>query len=172
LILIYLALSVSIIAMCFDLFTGKIKNYWILISYGLGLLWCLSRHGNGGFFVWMLGGILPIALLLPIFHFRMIGAGDIKLLSALGGMLGAVKITKCILASFLLGSLISIGVFFICGNFKNRITYFMSYVKAYIEKGDLYPYTKVGERGGMQMEQIHFTVPIFLALLLTLGGFL
>lgn len=166
----YLTLSVSLISVCFDLFTGKIKNYWILISYGLGLLWSVNTYGSKGFLLWFLGGLLPLALLLPLFHFRMIGAGDIKLLSALGGMLGTVKITKCILYSFILGAIISIGVFFICGNFKERMLYLMTYVKAYMEKGEDKPYSKVEKGGKMRMEQIHFTVPIFLALLLILGG--
>ena len=56
---------------------------------------------------WICGLLVPILILGILFIFRMLGAGDIKLLSVIGSMIGPTKILNCISYSFLIGAVIS-----------------------------------------------------------------
>lgn len=150
-----------------DLCYGKVWNGWIGLSWILGLCCQLWNRGPKGIPVFAAGAALPIAVLYLLFQFRMLGAGDIKLLSALGGIMGAGGVWKCILCSFLLGAVISAWILVVCGNLKERILYFLHYLLNYRRTGSRVPYIRRGER----MENFHFTVPILLAVMLYMGGF-
>ncbi|MDD3217583.1 MAG: prepilin peptidase [Lachnospiraceae bacterium] len=160
------AMSISMCGTCYDLQSNKIKNWLILAGYGLGLGLQLWLYGAAGLGVWVSGSLMPAALLIPLFHFRMLGAGDIKLFSTLGGILGMVAILKCMLFSFLFGAILSIGVLILCRNTWSRLRYLADYISQYIKTKELKPYRK----NGMVMEHIHFTVPIMMSVLLLSGG--
>lgn len=121
----------------------------------------------GGIAVFLAGIFLPFVLLWLLFYFRALGAGDIKLLSALGGIMGPGSIWKCVTAAFLIGAVFSLFFLIICGNFLERLSYFFHYIENYLKTGERVPYRKPGAR----MEHIHFTVPIMLAAFLYAGGF-
>ena len=67
--------------------TLRIPNKIILWSATAGIIVQIFLYGWTGVLQWA-GGLLPAFVLLPFFALRMLGAGDIKLLSTLGGMLG------------------------------------------------------------------------------------
>ena len=64
--------------------TLRIPNKIILWSAAAGLVVQIFLYGWTGVLQWA-GGLLPAFVLLPFFALRMLGAGDIKLLSTLGG---------------------------------------------------------------------------------------
>ena len=83
-----LLLLLSGAALFFDLRTGKIPN--ILILFGL-LAACVLRtavFGAEGVLSFLAGAGFPFLILFLLFHLGMMGAGDIKLLMAAGGLLG------------------------------------------------------------------------------------
>jgi Flp pilus assembly protein, protease CpaA len=105
--------------------------------------------------------------------FHMLGAGDIKLLSAVGGFLGVPAILKCMIVSFLSGAVLSIGIILVCGNLPQRLTKFFNYFQTYFTKRK---YQKKTEPvpyydGKWGMECIHFSVPVLMGVLLWIGGF-
>ncbi len=90
-----------VVAAIKDIKTGKISNGFNIgfgivgIAYGLGL------GGTKGFFASLLGAIIPVALLMVLFSKGVLGAGDIKLFSALGTFAG-LEIIWLLIYSFLL----------------------------------------------------------------------
>lgn len=163
----YFVLLFSLGAMCMDLLKQKVSNVWILCGWCLGLGLGILRGGAGGTVAFLLGAVLPLLLLYPLFYFRMLGAGDIKLFSVLGGFLGWRLILKGIWYSFVIGAVFSIVFLCMCGNWIARIQYFWEYVCAYGKTGAVVPYRKEG----MQPEHFHFTIPIVLGMLLYAGGY-
>ena len=130
----------------------------------------LWRRGSGYF---SFGMLFPILALYILFYFHMLGAGDIKLLSAVGGFLGVPAILKCMIVSFLSGAVLSIGIIFVCGNLPQRLTKFFNYFQTYFTKRK---YQKKTEPvpyydGKWGMECIHFSVPVLMGVLLWIGGF-
>lgn len=150
-----------------DLRTAKVDNGWILFCLAIDAAVRGLAEGGAGILRFAAGAVIPLVLLGWLFAFRMLGAGDIKLFSALGGIMGVGNIGKCILFSLFLGAFISIAILISNGNISQRFHYFAGYLEELIRTGERKPYC----RKGMSFpENFHFTVPVFLSVLLYAGG--
>ena len=92
-----LVLTVATGAVWMDLRTRRIANEWIITAWIAGLVTQLIRYGAAGAGIFLFGMLFPILALYILFYFHMLGAGDIKLLSAVGGFLGVPAILKCMI---------------------------------------------------------------------------
>ena len=151
----------------------RIAKVRIITAWIAGLVTQLIRYGAAGAGIFLFGMLFPILALYILFYFHMLGAGDIKLLSAVGGFLGVPAILKCMIVSFLSGAVLSIGIILVCGNLPQRLTKFFNYFQTYFTKRK---YQKKTEPvpyydGKWGMECIHFSVPVLMGVLLWIGGF-
>ena len=90
-----------------DIQRARLDNGWLLFCVLVSLftrIWKMDVSSLGS---WICGLLVPILILGILFIFRMLGAGDIKLLSVIGSMIGPTKILNCISYSFLIGAVIS-----------------------------------------------------------------
>lgn len=154
------------IAVIMDIRSASIDNGWILFSMCVGLYLKIWKDGAQAIPVFCIGSLIPLAVLGILFYFRMLGPGDIKLFCVLGGCMGASSIIWCIVVSFLIGAMISLSILIFYGMFCQRIRYFYEYLQDYLHTGMRKPYYKQG----MPLENIHFTVPVFLSVVLYAGG--
>lgn len=161
-----LALTLAGTAAVMDIRSTYVDNGWILFSLCVGFALRLLGEGIFGIPDFIAGAVLPVLLLSGLFYFRMLGAGDIKLFCALGGVMGAADVCRCILFSFFLGAVISLAILISFGGFCRRICYLIHYFQEYFLTGQTKPYY----RHGMTLENFHFTVPIFLSVMLYAGG--
>lgn len=159
--------SIASIAAVMDLVRERIDNHFIAACWILGAGYQAGSHGFEGIGLFLTGSVVPIVLLYLLFRFRMLGAGDIKLLSAIGGFVGPIIISKCIVLSFIFGALLSIGFICVCGNLTARLLYFTNYINRVMTVKKALPYYLPGKR----MENIHFSIPILMAVLMHIGGF-
>ena len=162
----FLALILALGAVEMDLRSHRIANGWLAAGWATGL-WVQLSPGGKGADAFAAGSLLPLALLAVLFWFRMLGAGDIKLLSVLGGLMGASAVLQCIFWSFLFGAVFSIGMISACGSWSQRLSYFLNYVKQYLATKTRVPYRKANEGA----ECLHFSVPVLMGTLLWIGGF-
>lgn len=155
------------VAVAMDLCSEKIDNRWILAGWFLGLF----RQAFAGLFPglgkFLLGAALPLVFLFPLFWFRMLGAGDIKLLSVLGGFLGPLRAAACVFYSFLCAAVLSAAILCFFGGLRDRLRYFTEYFQKTIQLKQRIPYRKPGRR----FEHLHFSVAVLMAFLLGMGGF-
>lgn len=161
-----LLLTISGAAVLMDLQTMQIENGWIICSLLASGIWTFFEKGLRGMPMFFLGALLPLVMVGWLFLFRMLGPGDIKLFCALGGIMGPAGITKCVFFSFLNGALLAFAILFFYGDFRRRFQYLFNYIKEYARTGVKRPYYKPGRA----LENIHFTVPIFMSILLYVGG--
>lgn len=103
-----------------DLKEQKIKNKWIGLWMTVGISIAIYRDGVKGFVSAAGGILLPIFLLWCAFYIRKLGAGDIKLFSAIGSFLGIGRILECMMAAMIFG-LIFMGIARIIGRKKKTI---------------------------------------------------
>lgn len=150
-----------------DFLMEKVVNGFICCGLAAGLCYQILRFGFRGIGTFLVGILIPFLLFLPLFYFRMLGAGDIKLFSVLGGFLGYTVVLKVIFCSFLIGAVLSLAFLISSGNLKERFSYFFNYLYQYYKTGILCSYMQKGK----QAENFHFTVPVFLSVLLYVGGF-
>lgn len=155
------------VAVVMDVRRAKVDNGWILFCLGTGLAARILKDGFGAVPDFLTGAALPVVLLGGLFVLRMLGPGDIKLLSALGGILGTGRILKCIICSMFIGAGISAAILISNGNISQRFLYFIQYIRELAETGERKPYYRTGMT---PLENFHFTVPVFLSVVLYAGG--
>lgn len=85
---IFLPVVISAVAVWMDLRDASVDNGWILFSFIMGLVIQVMEKGPKGGIIFLTGAAVPVILLGILFVLRMLGAGDIKLLCALGGIMG------------------------------------------------------------------------------------
>lgn len=95
-------------AVWFDVRTRRIPNALVAAGAIAGLLIALVTSGWAGFQLSLLGGFLGLALLLPCYALRVMGAGDVKLLASAGTFLGSAHIFGAWLATLLAGGLLAL----------------------------------------------------------------
>lgn len=156
------------VAMIMDIQKTKVDNGWLIFMTAIGVLARILWLGLGTVLSCMMGAVLPLLLLFWLYHFRMLGPGDIKLFCALGAMLGMYGSLSCMAGAILCGAAISIAILGIYGEFQERFQYFTQYMRDLITTGEWKPYY----RKGMALENFHFTVAIFLSVVLYTGGVL
>ena len=149
-----------------DIQRAKVDNGWLLFCVLVSLFTRIWKMDVSSLETWICGLLVPILILGILFIFRMLGAGDIKLLSVIGSMIGPTKILNCISYSFLIGAVISATLMISSGIVCQRILYLLHYISVYFKTGKREPYYK----SGMPLENFHFTVSIFLSALLYAGG--
>jgi prepilin peptidase CpaA len=154
------------VAMIMDLKTARVENAWLFFMAAVSVSTQIYSTGWISLRMIIPGILCPFVLLIGLYYFRMLGPGDIKLLCVLGSMIGAGKALASLVFSFLIGGCLALAVLLLYGDYRERIRYFLTYVRNYICTGEVTSYYKTG----MALENIHFTVPIFLSMLLYAGG--
>lgn len=146
------------LAMLYDLLTYKVSNKLILAGLIFGLLFQVSKYQAWGVLYFLAGALVPILLLFLLFLGNVLGAGDIKLFSVIGGALGVVLGVRCIWYSFVAGAILAVLLFIFRRNFLKRFRYFFHYLKCCFMNKTIQPYCDKSQRGE---STFHFTIAIF-----------
>jgi prepilin peptidase CpaA len=81
-------LALLVLCIISDIKTSKIKNIYVLSAAVAGMGINLYSQGMEGLIMSVWGLILPVVLLGIFFYTGLLGAGDIKLFSSIGALLG------------------------------------------------------------------------------------
>jgi prepilin peptidase CpaA len=109
-----------LVASLHDVAWRRIPN-WLNLSLALaGLAFALHTRGGGGAGDSLLGCCLGLALLALPYGKGWIGAGDVKLLGAVGAWLGPLGTVYCGLASAIAGGVLAIACLFFGGRAHRR----------------------------------------------------
>ena len=83
---------------------------WLMASAGLSQVSLLQA---------LLGSVLGVALFLPLYALKMVGAGDAKLLSLVGGFVGAVAVAWIALYTLIAGGALALLMLLIFGGWRS-----------------------------------------------------
>lgn len=138
-----------------DLKTGKIPNFWIFLGAAgfITLKFIRGPSGTVGEFAAETGSFLFritffTAVFFVLFLFRMMGAGDIKVMALIGGYLGISKGFSVIFCGLAAASVWSFFTMIQKGIFKKRMYYFFNYVGRSMETRAVTPYYRAEQDGG------------------------
>lgn len=149
-----------------DLKRGIISNTLIFTGLFGGLIFQLFRLGGLGLVFFLGSAAFPILLLAFLYYFRMIGAGDIKLLAVLGGFLGMRDLLHCLVWALFFGGVLSLFLMLYRKNLLQRFQYLSGYVFASVQKREWRPYRQKGDKSG----EFPLSVPIALSVCLFMAG--
>lgn len=154
-----------------DLQEKLLPNSWTALCAGLIFLEQMLFRGPECLPRFLAGMAVPFLLLFPVWllFYRSVGAGDIKLLMALGGMLGPSAILTCTFRTFLFGAGFSILLLLFFGGIRRRFHELLRYMA--VLKHASAPGNRSAYRGADDhLGEIHMTIPILMSVLLWMGG--
>ncbi len=96
-------------AACWDLRQRRVPNALVFIAAGLGIALQLGVAGFSGILDALAGLGVGLAILMPGYLVGTTGAGDVKLMAAVGTFLGPYHILLAGLASIAVGGVIALG---------------------------------------------------------------
>ncbi|MCX8129817.1 MAG: prepilin peptidase [Clostridia bacterium] len=147
-----------ILSLVCDIKTCKIKNGIVFPFILLGVAVNSMTGGFSGALRAFAGIMLPITLLIVFFLLRMLGAGDIKLFSALGAILGLKPVLYIMVYSFLCGGIIALILILIRKNGIQRLIHLLKYIKVSILTFSLLPYNEFGNKSDGSLFRFSYAV--------------
>lgn len=150
----------------------RIPNGIIAAGTAIGIF---SRFRDNGWHGILSAGVvilISFCILYPLFRIGGIGAGDVKLLIMTGSFVSADVQLHVIVFSFIIGAILSIEKMISEDNFKERMQYMFSYMMDVLRAGQwkLYEENFSTDSHKYKSNKIHFALPIFLSVMLGLGG--
>lgn len=163
-----------------DIRSFKIRNYTIIIGLTTGILFSVKEVGLKEIYIFLIAMIIPVIILFPLFLFKVLGAGDIKLFSVVGCYLGISTVIQVIIISFFTGAILSTFYIIRTKSLYKRISHFKEYIskikeeyresltasKISITNLKIIPYYQKEEDKAEGV--IHFSIAIFLAYIIML----
>lgn len=148
-------------AVVLDFRCYKISNRLILVGYILAFV---LRFAQGGvqqilYVLWNIS--IPVIFLYLFYLMRVIGAGDVKLFSMIGGFVSFKEIGLCMLFSFVIGAVFSLAKMVHTGIFYQGLMDGGSYFWG-LMSGERKPYTV---KAMTENHVIHFSLAILLGML-------
>src|SRR2546425_13068330 len=83
------AISVALVACVFDLYSRRIPNALTFGAAAVALVVAAALGGASGAWSTLMGLAVGLAIWLPIYALGGMGAGDVKVMAAIGAWLGA-----------------------------------------------------------------------------------
>jgi prepilin peptidase CpaA len=103
-------LCVAIIACAIDLRSRRIPNWLTFGAAGAGLIFQVALHGPAGLLTGVAGWVVGVLIFFLPFALGGLGAGDVKLVGALGAWLGPLEIVWLALFTGVAGGVLAIVV--------------------------------------------------------------
>lgn len=125
---------ILIIAAISDLRSHKIPNWLTFSTIGAGIVYHTYTKGYQGFLFSIQGVFLGFAFLLVFYFMGGTGAGDVKLMGAVGGLLGPKGVFTAFLFTALLGGIYAIVLLVLHGGFgfKDKVKRYGMMLRAFI----------------------------------------
>lgn len=99
-----------IAAIVFDVRSRRIPNGLVLTGLIVAVAFHLFHSSGWGFLYALKGAAVGLGLFLPLYIVRALGAGDVKLMAAVGAFLGPVGAIGAVLMTLLAGGVLALAV--------------------------------------------------------------
>jgi prepilin peptidase CpaA len=157
------------LAAAFDLWERRIPNWLVFLALGTGFL-LNAWHGTEQLLSSVWGFGLVVAILLLPFAMGLMGAGDVKLLGAVGALLGAGWMPRVLFYSALAGGLLAASSLVTKGVRWSFIKESWMDLKLFVTSGGTVVPASVGERDAKGAHTIPYGVAIGMGTLIAFYG--
>lgn len=135
--LFLLLFAVLLLASAFDLHRRRIPNALTFPAMVAGIVYWTFFNGMEGFMQGTGGLLIGIGFLIVFYLMGMMGAGDVKLMGAVGSFLGPQGVFHAFLYSAIIGGLYALFVLARCKVMKQTMGRYGLMVKGYLATGHL-----------------------------------
>ncbi len=118
-------------AVATDIRKGLIYNWLTVPAIFAGLLLAVWQSGWAGLGLSLLGMLIGGGGLFLPFYWRMMGGGDVKLMAAVGALMGPCFVGETLLASILVGGVMGFGLMIVRGKLKPTLVWYAGCLKAF-----------------------------------------
>lgn len=154
-----------IVAAAQDIRSGKVSNGLIATGLMAGAAFQLAEHGAVGAYYFLRNISVPVILLYLLFQMRVLGAGDIKLFSMIGGMLTIGELRRCMAYSFIAAGAGSVLFLAIDKERAERLKFAARYLRDCFKTGQVKPYCPPFSSKAFSFA---FSVPVLFGVMLAL----
>ena len=160
---VLLLYAVTTTAAVRDMVRGKISNRLILAGLLMALICRILQGGIRAILPYLGNIIFPVIVLYLFYLAGILGAGDIKLFSVIGGFITFQGLVRCMVLSFAAGALFAFLRMAASGTLRVRLVSGIRYLTDQLQ-GKFYTYEKVeGSTGNL----MHLAPAIWLGLVLS-----
>lgn len=138
----------------FDHRTGRIPDALTLGALGAALVVSAAAGGVRAGLASLLGALIVALVPLGLHAMGGIGGGDVKLLAALGALLGTLRGLEVELVAFVLATALGIGGAFVAGALHSEL----ADAAGWARRG------RSGQRPALLAREVRFAVPVLVAL--------
>lgn len=149
--------------------SSRISNVLIGGAVINGLFLQFYENSWSGLLSAALGMSVPLVLCGWLFVLAMLGAGDVKLLMAVGIYTGPKEIVGVIVLAFISGAVMSLAKLIKYGLIRERMYYLLNYVQQ-IMAGESGPYIDMTCPEKNEKWTIPFAVPVFMAVVMLIAA--
>ena len=159
-------------AVAFDFGTDKIPNWYIITANIILLAYKFTQSSKAD----LIGTLVSILLLFPVFIIGGIGGGDIKLLSLAGYFFTPKAMLLVILKALVAGLIIGLIKVFVNRSFLERFRYLYRFFKILylklLNKEDVFEerYFDSLDTESLKQGCIHLSLPITIGVITSIGG--
>jgi len=129
------AVGVAVTASAFDLATRRVPNALTFGAAAAGFLYHTAVADHGSFFLPVAGCLTGFVLFFPMFALGGLGAGDVKLLAALGAWLGPETTLWVALSAAVAGGVMGVVVALAAGYLKTAISNLLRLLRTWVFVG-------------------------------------
>ena len=129
------AITLSLAAMFTDIRTRRIPNALVLAGAAFGMGLAFWARGTQGGVEGALGALAGLAVFMPFFLLGGMGAGDVKLMGALGTCLGASGILQVALVTAFAGAVLAMATAAAHGVFIATLARTGTLMKSWLTRG-------------------------------------
>lgn len=156
---IFILFFLLVIAVAQDICSGRVSNRLILLGLLIGLICKVQEDEARGIYLFLRNVSVPVILFYLLFLMRVLGAGDIKLFSMIGGILTIEELLLCIWYSFIIGGILSLLYLLRDKHGWKKLKYAWDYLLCVCRYQKIVPYELPEE---IPKSKMAFSVAIFL----------
>lgn len=123
---------VLLIAAVSDIRFHKIPNWLTYSTVVLAIVYSTAMKGSEGFLFSVVGVVVGIAVLIPFYLMGGMGAGDVKLMGAVGGLLGPKGVFRAFLFTAIMGAIWALALLTFHGRLKETTQRFKTILRTFI----------------------------------------
>ncbi len=165
---IYLLIIVLLIAVTFDVRSHRIPNWLTFSAFIIAIIYNVWTKGFDGLLFSITGLLVGIAVLIVPYLIGGMGAGDVKLMGAIGGFLGPKNVFLAFLCSAIIGGLYALILLGLKGHTMETFQRYGTTLKTFLLTQKLIYVSPVPHKNG---PKLYYGVAIALGTIISVAFF-